>query len=481
MKSYYSNGNVRSRMLEYLGGNTLDTATCEYLTAGDETASQHRSPLPVNKLPELWAGGLDIGRSLWDRESLLFHLDIEYVNFDSPGDPLENPTRMIELLQHVEWVVRAVLHDYGIKPLHLLSGRGHHYVWQIPRRSSLCDRITRLGSLPVSLQELYARPHRPHRNPIEKSLGKAFFGEGLLLEYVAHRIKEMAAPMCEIPVELTAVEVGPTHQRREMISIDISEYGDPLSTRVIRVPFSVYLKPQQQRRIIGNQIVDKLPRIFLIPLIEIDSAQGITIMRDTARVLDLAATTVTRIPDQLEGTEELLQAYRNSSLAEFHRWFYSKEAYTRESWPETYDTVSFDNLPPCARWILEHPNDLLLKPAGIERIVRVLLSLGWHPRHISGLIRSKFERDHGWGDQWKGYDPATRAEFYTRVFTGLFAVGRDDLVDFNCQSAREEQFCFVSRCPFNLEPFKQSLLDRRTYERLGCGPFNRLFLPKEHL
>ena len=138
-------------------------------------------------------------------------------------------------------------------------------------------------------------------------------------------------------------------------------------------------------------------------------------------------------------------------------------------------------LPFCVRHILEHPNDLLLRPASVERIVRVLLSLGWHPRHVAGLIRSRFERDYQWGDRWKDYDAANRADFYTRLFAGLFVTGCEDLVDFNCQSAREEKLCFATDCPFNLEQYKTSLLNRRTYERLACRPFNGLLLPEEHL
>jgi hypothetical protein len=49
---------------------------------------------------------------------------------------------------------------------------------------------------------------------------------------------------------------------------------------------------------------------------------------------------------------------------------------------------------------------------------QALLERGWHPRHIAGLIRSKFERDHGWGDAWKDYSPALRADYYTRIFAG---------------------------------------------------------------
>ena len=69
----------------------------------------------------------------------------------------------------------------------------------------------------------------------------------------------------------------------------------------------------------------------------------------------------------------------------------------------------------------------------MRRIVAVSLSLGWHPRHIAGLIQSKLERDYAWGEIWEGYDPATSAEFYTLVFAGLALVRYDDLVDFNCQ------------------------------------------------
>lgn len=85
------------------------------------------------------------------------------------------------------------------------------------------------------------------------------------------------------------------------------------------------------------------------------------------------------------------------------------------------------------------------------------------------------------GGLWAGYDPATRADFYTRVFAGLFFTGLDDLVDFNCQSAKEEKLCFAADCPFNLEDYKKSVLNRRKHERLACRPFNRLFLPEEHL
>jgi hypothetical protein len=481
VNTYYSNPHVRARMIEFLGGASLEKITCHYLTAGDSDSSHHRQPRPVSDLPHFWDAALDIGRSLWDRESLLLDLDIEYVNFDFPGEAYLHPGRVFDLQRPVELAIEAILLDYGITPLHLLSGRGHHFVWRVRQQSKAFERLARLGRVTPTLAKLNARPHRPNGEFVLPHLGLGFAGAGLVMEYLAHRIKEEAAPMCEIPVELTAVEVGPKQNGREMISIDISEYGDPLSTRAIRVPFSLYLKPFQQRNVVGEDIVHRLPPVFLIPLQGMDMPQGLRVMHDISQVSELAKRATAEIPDQSQATESLIGSYEGSALRRFHDWFYSQEHEPPEKWPQTYDSTPFDRLPFCARHILENPNDLLLRPGNIQRIARVMLALGWHPRQTAGLVRSRFERDCGWGGQWAGYDPSTRADFYTRIFTGLFVTGRDDLVDFNCQSAKEERLCFVADCPFNLERYKTSLLNRRKYERLASRPVNGLFLPEEHL
>jgi hypothetical protein len=117
--------------------------------------------------------------------------------------------------------------------------------------------------------------------------------------------------------------------------------------------------------------------------------------------------------------------------------------------------------------MLEQPNELLLKPAGIQHIVRVLMAVGWHPRHIGGLIRSKYERNFGWGDYWFVYDAASRADFYVRLFAGQFAAGQDELIDFNCRSTQEKGYCPYSDCTQNLAVYRQKLLAERAH-RAGC-------------
>jgi hypothetical protein len=111
--------------------------------------------------------------------------------------------------------------------------------------------------------------------------------------------------------------------------------------------------------------------------------------------------------------------------------------------------------------VLSFPNDLLLKPSGMQLVTRSLLASGWHPRHIAGLIRSKFENPaFGWQDKWVEYDPSQRAEFYVRLFAGELAERLDSAIDFNCVSQQEKQFCWHPRgC--SLEPLRNEL--RKTF------------------
>jgi hypothetical protein len=423
--------------------------------------------------------GFEICRSLWDRDALIADFDIEYVNFDNPAEAFVDPERVFAIQQPVQQTIQQFLEEYRIEPLHVLSGRGHHFLWRIEQSSDEFKKLSALGRGPPSLWKTEAQVRSPNGRAVPIELARAFAGLGLVMEFLAHRVKQIAAPHTEIPVELTAVEVGPSKHGREMISIDISEYGDPLYSRAVRVPFSVYLKPWQQAWAFEVDTLAKLQPLFVVPLQGINWPQGISAMRDPQLTAELAAHANMTIPDATRGTGKMLDDYKRSKLAKFHEWFYSQEQHPAELWPETYDRQPMEILPACARVALEIPNDLLLRPAFIRRLVRVMLALGWHPRHIAGLICSKYRRDFDW-TQFVNVDPATRADFYTRVFAGLFAAGTDDLVDFNCASAEEQGTCAFSTCGHNLLDFKESALERRKHDKLAHRPFNRLLLSSKH-
>ncbi|MEO7931594.1 MAG: hypothetical protein ABIT76_00400 [Chthoniobacterales bacterium] len=316
---------------------------------------------------------------------------------------------------------------------------------------------------------------------IPRHLKSAFAGLGLVMEGLAHMIKDESARECALPVELTALEVGPGEHGREMVSIDISEYGDPLVSRTIRTPFSVYWKPWQQPWLFEPETLEAMRPFFFIPVRGNPLGEQLQTMRNIEATQKLAEETATFIPEQSVGMEHLVESYLGSEVRRFHDWYYSHIPHPAEMWAQTYDFFPLDAVPACVRLVLTQPNDLLLRPWGMRLVVRTLLALGWHPRHIAGLITSKFARDHGWADLWTNYDPAMRADFYTRLFAGLFMVRHDDMVDFNCQSTKEEKGCPVTDCPANLAHFRQSALTRRNYGYMAHRPFNRLISSHQHL
>lgn len=475
----YRDRNVRARIREFIGVGNTNGASCEFLSATNEDAPPPFKSYPPDALNTLLDGGFEICRSLLDRNGLIADFDIEYVNFDDGEEAFVHPERVFALQEPVQNAIEQLLKNYGIEALHVLSGRGHHFIWEINQNSTEFKEMAELGRATPSLWMAEAKFHGPNKHSIPVHYTHAFAGLGLVMEFLAHRVKQIAAPTTKIPVELTAVEVGPSEHGREMISIDISEYGDPLYSRTIRAPFSIYRKPWQQHWAMSTETLGNLRPFFVIPLDGLDWRRGIAVARDPHLVAELAARASTRIPDSTHGAGRLLADYEQSGVAKFHRHFYSQEQHAPERWPETYDRLSMEILPACARMALEQPNDLLLRPAWIRRVVLILLGLGWHPRHIAGLICSKYQRDFGW-TQFTGVDPATRADFYTRVFSGLFMAGVDDLVDFNCVSAGEQETCTLANCGFDLADFKKSALQRRAHDQLAHRPFNRLFLSSEH-
>ena len=444
MKAFYSDPAVRQRLVEFLGGDTLESATALYLGHLDGCAFQRQELHPPSELQWFLDRDLDIARSLADRESLLLHLDVEYVNFDAPAEAYVDPWRAFELQEPTIRIIEELLLHWGIQPLHLVTGLGHHFVWRIGRHSTVARRLSALAPAPELTPlclERAARAGTPA--PVTADLQDSFAAAALLIEFLAHRIKWEAAPLSLLPVDITAVHVGPcVTPQREMISIDISEYGDPLHTRLVRMPFTNYLKPWISGLATELGLETELPWFRAIPLHEMDVRQAIKARQDDDDVKALARCATTRIPLQEEGTERLLDAYLESPLRQFHRHFYATTHDPQHRWHETYDRTPLDRLPPCLRILLEWPNDRLLKPAGMQHLTRTLVADGWHPRHIAGLVRSKFENpSFNWGPAWSDYEPATRADFYIRLFAGQLATGLDRLIDFNCTSTQEKGFC----------------------------------------
>ena len=152
-------------------------------------------------------------------------LDIEYVNFDFPAEPYLHPQRTFALQEVVEATVEKQLLSFGIVPLHLLNGRGHHFIWRIRRDSKSFDQLRAIGHPTQSILSHYERTASPGSAKIDLVLSAAYHGLDQAIEYLAAEVKRLSAGSSAIPVELTAVEVGPGERGREMSNLRAILFG----------------------------------------------------------------------------------------------------------------------------------------------------------------------------------------------------------------------------------------------------------------
>ena len=197
LRRYYKRRTVRQRMAEFLGD-------AEYITATDGVSGYSPPVAPAN-LPKYMKAGLELDRSLRDKKSLIGDIDLEYHNFDAPAAAWLDPERAFRLQQPVMDATLRVLGQAGIRPLVLVSGRGYHLVWAVRQDSRAFHRLIELGAVETG-------------DPVTR----AFAGLGLIIEFVAHGVLQGCAAGSTLPVQLTAIEVGPGIQGREIVSFDLS-------------------------------------------------------------------------------------------------------------------------------------------------------------------------------------------------------------------------------------------------------------------
>ncbi len=459
LRQYYQSPSVRKRMLEFLGGADLERVTAVYI-GGNDRSSDFGEVAPPGQLPQYTEAGVEIDRSMWDRDSLIVHVDLEYQDFDNPASAWLDSERAFRLEQPVLDATLEVLGKAGIAPLTLVSGRGFHLVWAVRRDSKAFRQLASLGHVPASLQARYDQPCSPDGLSVDLDTGRAFAGLGLLMEFLWQRVFLASEANRALSLQPAAIEVGPGAQGREIVVFDLSEYGDPLHKRHIRLPFSAYLKPRQYEWLLGEDAVRHLLPIFEIPLSGMTPAHAIRVARDPGAVRELSRHASVAIPNASESMDRLLDEYRASELAGFHDHFH-RELAEQAALPLDSSSVRIREVPECVQWLFEHPNDWLLRPAALQHVVRVLMALNWSPASISRLIWGAYLQDCDWQDIWERLDPCNRAIFYTRLFAGMIATGSDKLIDFNCVSHKEEGYCMIPDCRSNLVTYRDMLNRRR--------------------
>lgn len=466
---YYRSPDVRERIREYCGTtdeNGKTRLTAEYVVGYGEALlwdgrEEAFLSIPKDDMDYLFEKGLDVFRSNWDRIATLGVMDVEYFNIDYPGEIYLNPQRCFEQIEPTRQAVRAIFRKYGIPFIEIMTGQGYHFSTRVLRDTAADAELIEIGQVNDSVRGKYAHPNPNSRRHRYVSLqhGRSFDGMGRVMEYVTHLAMRAARGQSNVPIVTTDVAVGHGRHGREAISMDLSMYGDPIYMRDIRCPFSTHQKHKVMRYKVGEQIARDIPVQTCFPTgndtVQIPLSERLRMRRHFRWTSEWAKSCGNlSIPVANDGFLALIAEYKRSRLAEFHRHFDSAEHDHWTKWPQTYDRFNLSHIPPCVAHCLQEPNPHLLKPTNLQTLTRTLMFLGWHPRHIAGLVRSKFERNYNWEGGWAKYDAAMRADFYVRLFAGQIWTGLDQHVDQNCVSHAQKGYCLRPWCGYSLGDYR---------------------------
>lgn len=459
---YYQNADVRARIAEYCGGtpDKPEEFTAEYLVGYGEALQWDGKPADYESQSKsdfnaILDKGLDVFRSNWDRASTLGIIDVEYFNIDFAGEIYLDPGRCYELLEPIRYALKRVFAKCEIPIVEIMTGQGYHFSTRVVRNSAADAELISLGRVNESVAGKYANPQGRRSRPVSRSHGQSFDAMGRLMEFAAQEAIREARSQSPIPIVTTDVAVGKSKRGREAVSVDLSMFADPIHMRDIRTPFSTHQKHKVMRGKVGEEIARSIPVQTCIPTGALPLKDRLAMRRHFRMTADWAASCgPMKIPSANAGFLSLIDDYRKSRLHEFHRYFDSTEHDHWSVWPRTYDRFDLRTIPPCVAFCLQQPNPHLLKPTNLQTLTRALMSCGWHPKHIAGLVRSKFERNHGWEGGWRKYDAAMRADFYVRLFAGQIWTGLDQHLDHNCISHQQKGYCLRPFCGYSLGDYR---------------------------
>jgi len=461
--AYYRSAAVRERIFEFCGG---DPFTCEYMVGFGEPLVRRGYRRPIKLVTgradfeELMEEGLDLFRSVWDKKGTLAVWDVEYFNLDTWRGLYRKQVEYFELMEPSYQAIRSLFRRYGIEHINDTTSSGYHFLSFVPFSSPVHRKLERIGHLEPELAAKYAQ----RRNDDDKRLrrlprraGLGYSGMGRLHEFLSQAVIFRTRGLSPVPVTVSDTAVSRSKRGREGMSMDITQYADPLYMRDIRTTFSTHQKHKVYIGKVGAALAESMPVYATVPRGNLDIRELYRIRRNLRAAAEHARGCSGTIPDASAGWERLIDDYRRSTLFAFHRDFDSVSQYPRSRWAATYLGLDLEKLPPCVAQALRNPNWSLLVPTNIRNLCRFFLSLGWHPKHIAGLLRARYEEDLGWDTDWNKYDPSTRADFWARVYCGMVCTGADDLADFNCIAHQSRGFCPNHWCGQRLEDYRERL------------------------
>lgn len=473
--AFYRDDNVRQRIFEFCGGDRL---TADYLVGfGEQLVREgYRRPLLLVTdkagMVGLMEQGLDLFRSVRDRKSTIAVWDVEYFNLDTWLGLYRDQEEYFELMEPSYLAIEELFSHYAIAHINDSTSSGYHFVSRIPFSHPVHRRLERIGHLEPELTDKYALRSASDRKRVRATPRRAalgYSGIGRLHEYLSHRVILQTRGLSPIPVTISDTAIHRRQRGREGMSMDITQYADPLYMRDIRTTFSTHQKHKVYIGRVGLALARRMPVYATLPRQDLGYRELFHLRRNLNEAAKYAGQCCGLIPAAAEGWGRLISDYRRSSLFSFHREFDSVPHHPRRLWKSTYLALDLSRLPPCVAHPIRNANWSLLSPTNLQNICRVLLAEGWLPSHIGGLLRAHYEEDLNWDTDWQKYDASCRANFWARIYCGMLHTGADDLSTFSCAAHQQRGFCPCHWCGFRLEDYRDRLEARGGPSELNPG------------
>lgn len=407
---YSTSDVIREKYAEYGYG-------AEYFVAYGKNINNNGKPfisIDANDLPHFMHLESDIFRSFLDRDSNLLVFDVEKYSKRYPNKTAENINNSTYIeLEPLDKCISDLLGEMDINPLTIATGQGYHYAFLSPNNSLSHKMLEEIGAggLRPDVEAHYSPHLRKHRRPISFQEATAFNGSGKLLEFLSHEIIKRAPYYgCHGPINIG--DITTYNLENDGINLDLSCFEAPIHMRDIRCPFTTHqkqkIKPGGNR---NNPIRVAIPRN--IPDCCNPRGNGFKLsLDDVARLREnyedaknYARSIKMEIPNCDNGIVNMINAYKNSKLGEFHAAFdQSNDESNLFEIPELYSSD-------------------LLAPTQLRQITKIYFNeFRDHPevaRQLSKKI-ANIQEQKNWADfNFSKYPSLTKANFWIRTYWGL--------------------------------------------------------------
>ena len=447
-------------MAEYCGGNWRYPLawTSRYLVGFGLSLKQSGFALPVRVvsntgIESLMDEGLDMFRSVLDANGLLAVLDVEYFNLDGLSDLYHFPEEQLRRMEPLYKSLQNLYHHYGIRALKNVTASGFHFIGFLPHGTTAWDCLSKPLYLPPSLRAKYdlVVPNDIKRlEPVPADTGYAYERLGRILTYLCHQAVRRVTEHTPLPLTISDVAPGEPNHPRDGISLDLTQYADPVYMRPIRMPFTPHQKHLVHVHTVDSNIANTVKPPIVIPRQEQDLAAVCAISTDMNLAAEYAAETCTSIPHSSKGWIKLFERYQTSILAGFHQTLDRDMEQLELDRELAKPLPAADRLPPCLRGALLNPNPWLLAPTNLMAFCFHLRETGYAPAEIAVAIADIYDTDCDWPINWAKYDPWSKALFWVRSYCGLLEDGLMAATSFSCERHQNRGFCPQPGCGWSI-------------------------------